>query len=177
MVKTTTTVTYNKGSYEDRDILDLLQKHKASIPKQTPIYVYLAIGRELQAQLAEKDFDPSDIKKLIKRVLANPPAKPEPKVEVKPVVVEINHNLSRSEWIEGKERIHFSEKGMYNLLREDNEEFEDVGDDEYVDREDDGRITFYRTVRRVVDGKEFGFSFVDHHEFPATFFDNYIDEV
>lgn len=172
-----------QGSYSDREIINLINKR---IPKDElkgmKIYVWLAFGRVVQAELKQRPLSNKEIKDIFDGIKANPPEAPveeKPKeltLEEKRAVAEKkrqNDNKYTSENKDGIETLYFSEAGILNMIRDDHDDFEHVGEEHISDREDDGRVYVNQEVKRLSDQKMFYFNYVSSPEpYPDYSLDN-----
>lgn len=159
-----------KDGMKDHEIISLVNKKVLKEKLNQPGYIYLAICREIKKELQINPLSTKEINEIADRVIANPPALPE---KPKPVVLTQEEkdkirkeklqeeNKHTIEFLEnGQEILTFSEKGMENILREDNEEFITEEKATISDHEDDGRMYKNQVVTRKSDNKRFYFNYV-----------------
>lgn len=159
-----------KGNYTDSEIIAIMSK---SIPQEEfkglKIYVWKHFGKKLQEELTQKSLTKKQIQALLNEVKENPP--PEPVVEKpkeltreeKQAIADqkrLNDNQYTSTIKNGVEVISLSEAGMLNIISDDHDEFEHIGEEHISDREDDGRLYINQEIKRVSDQKVFYFNYV-----------------
>lgn len=174
--------------YTDREIVLILNKILKNIDpvkfKKITILGFKVAGQKIQEALKTQSMSSAQILSFFDEVILNPP-KPPPE-PAKPTPEELQQaeedqnkidNQYESKIVNGHEVLYFSEQGMNNLCREDNEDFEDVGNPKITDHEDDGRIFKHQKVKRLSDGKVFYYNYIWHPEYPTSFFEHNLTEV